>query len=838
VTHDRRVRTAAAVLGLAAVGTSAAGWVAAAPAPWRAALVLAGGIVVPTILCVPLARRWIGGSRAAVVAGALFFVLSLHAIVSEIFRLAHATFSIYATSLTWILVLAFLALIAHAWARRPPAAWRPRPGDAVFVIVLTALVAIAALSRHPFTVWEDAFDHIGYVRRVVTFDSMRPDHLLAWPTDATASLPPDPRKGSLHPTVAWVAQLSGADPEFVWSLLPLVFFPGFVLAFTAFSQALLRARPLLLLCMALFLLSYAGTAFQLAHAAPYGQNLAAAWYWLLAAIVLSPARGVRPALRLVAIAILSFGGALVHVGVLLHATVLAASLAVFARGVGLTYRSGLAFAATVAVAAATAVGLRLGFHAWPSNAIHTHVQGVLFVGSEGGSFVMSPMEILRQHGMAYLGGIVLFPVLAFVARRRSDARAVAALCVFPFVIAFVPPIATALYASGSYMVFRTLLNAPVFAASAIVLVWGIDTARQRGVLVRAAAAILVAAWVLAFVRPSVDATLADASRRTAVGVGVGTELIDYATSLPAGSTLLADPATAYVLSAHTAHRFVAILDQHANPYDPYAVDRLAAIRDAFSPFVAPDRCVDACRRYGVDVVIVNAQADGGAFVSVWDALLYRSTLARLHAIPSLREMHTADAFAAFVFDPVATPPDFPDPPVPPVVVESPPLDPCLVTVPGRAFEVVGVAANPTRAEPGDSVTITIGYRRDEATRFDFPLLIHLRFDHDALSARAPYPGDKYVRRFEERRRGVVTRFRADLRPGAGVFDPDLWPLGAELCERVTVVVPVYAVPGRYRVEVAVVRDSLLPNFHLQDVVYNRDHYSGTACTNLVVGEGP
>jgi hypothetical protein len=268
------------------------------------------------------------------------------------------------------------------------------------------------------------------------------------------------------------------------------------------------------------------------------------------------------------------------------------------------------------------------------------------------------------------------------------------------------------------------------------------------------------------------------------------------------------------------------------------VDRLAAIRDAFSPFVAPDRCVDACRRYGVDVVIVNAQADGGAFVSVWDALLYRSTLARLHAIPSLREMHTADAFAAFVFDPVATPPDFPDPPVPPVVVESPPLDPCLVTVPGRAFEVVGVAANPTRAEPGDSVTITIGYRRDEATRFDFPLLIHLRFDHDALSARAPYPGDKYVRRFEERRRGVVTRFRADLRPGAGVFDPDLWPLGAELCERVTVVVPVYAVPGRYRVEVAVVRDSLLPNFHLQDVVYNRDHYSGTACTNLVVGEGP
>jgi hypothetical protein len=839
VTNDLRVRTAAALLGLAAVGTSAAGLVDAAPAPLRVAFVLLGGMVVPAFLCVPLARRWIGGSRAAVVAGAVFFVLSLHAMVSEVFRLTGATFSLYAASVTWALVLTFLGLIARSWAQRSrgAAAWRPRPNDAVFLLTLTALVAVAASSRYPFTVWEDAFDHIGYVRRVVTFDSMRPDHLLAWPVDATTSLPPDPRKGALHPAVAWVGHLANADPEVVWSLLSLVFFPGFVLAFTAFSQALLRARPLLLLCVALFLLSYAGTAFQLAHAAPYGQNLAAAWYWLLAAIVLSPARGVRLGKRLVAAAILSLGGALVHVGVLLHAAVLAASLVVFARGVGLTYRTGFAYAATILVAAGTATWLRLGTADWPSNAIHTHVQGVLFVG-EGGSFVMSPMEILRQHGMAYLGGIFLLPVLAFVARRRSDARAVAALCALPVAIAFVPPVATALYAKGSYMVFRSLLNAPVFAASAIVLAWAIDTARARGVAVRAAAAILIAAWALAFVRPSVDATLADASRRTPVASGVATELVDYVAALPAGSTILTDPATAYVLSARTPHRFVAILDQHANPYDPYALDRLAAVRDALSPFVVPDRCIDACRRYRVDVVVVNAKADRGPFVSVWDAVLYRPTLSRLHAVPSLREMHTADSFAAFVFDPVAAPPSVPDPPLPPVVVESPPLDPCLVTVPGRAFEVIGVASNPPRAQPGDSVTITIGYRRDQPTPFDFPLLVHVRFDHDTLSARAPYPGDKYVRRFEERRRGVITRFRADLRPGAGVFDPDLWALGAELCERVTVVVPPYAVPGRYRVEVAVVRDSLVPNFHLRDLVYNHDHYSGTACTSLVVGDGP
>jgi hypothetical protein len=301
---------------------------------------------------------------------------------------------------------------------------------------------------------------------------------------------------------------------------------------------------------------------------------------------------------------------------------------------------------------------------------------------------------------------------------------------------------------------------------------------------------------------------------------------------------LTDPPTAYALCARTPHRFVAIFDQHANPYDPYAVDRLAAVRDALSPFVVPDRCVDACRRYGVDVVIVNAAAEGSAFVPVWDAVLYRPTLERLRAIPSLREVGGSSSFTAFRFEPVAVPPAYPDPPLPPVVVESQRLDRCVVTVPGRAFEVTGIAAFPPVAAAGDSVTIVIGYRRDEVTPFAFPLLVHVRFDHDAVAARAPFPGDKYVRRFEERRRGVVTRFRADLRPGAGVFEPDLWPMGAELCERVTVVVPPHAVPGTYRVEVGVVRDSLLPNFHLRDLVYNRDHYSGTLCSNLVVGDRP
>ena len=90
-------------------------------------------------------------------------------------------------------------------------------------------------------------------------------------------------------------------------------------------------------------------------------------------------------------------------------------------------------------------------------------------------------------------------------------------------------------------------------------------------------------------------------------------------------------------------------------------------------------------------------------------------------------------------------------------------------------------------------------------------------------------GDKYKRRFEERRGGYVARFRADLQPGRGVFEPDLWPIGTPLYEVFPFVIPAHARAGRYQVEVSVERDAMLPNFHARDLLYIRDHYSGTAC---------
>ena len=170
----------------------------------------------------------------------------------------------------------------------------------------------------------------------------------------------------------------------------------------------------------------------------------------------------------------------------------------------------------------------------------------------------------------------------------------------------------------------------------------------------------------------------------------------------------------------------------------------------------------------------------------------------------------------------------------PVLVGAPPVDACDVHAPDDAFEVTGISLQPTQALPGDTITVTVAYHHDAAGTFSFPVVMHLRFDHESLARARTFPGEKYVRRFRDRRSHVLSRFRADVVPGHGCYEPDLWPVGFDLYETFRVAVPSGARLGRYRVEVALDRETVVPNFHVRDLLFNRDHYSGRACTSLQV----
>ncbi len=839
---DPRPRGAAALVGVAAIGLTSAGWLDASPPALRAGLLLLGAWVVPAYLLVPFARRCGAASTAASASLSFFLVLSLHAIVSELLRAAGASFTTYDAVLTWMLLLSLLAVLAASSRRgQYREEWRALRATVSrhrgWWIAIVALCVIAAWSRGGFTVEEDAFDHIGFVRRIVDFNAMRPEHTLALPADAEQALPPDPRKGALHPMIAWITTTAGVPPDVAWSVLPLALYPALVFAFIAFTRTLAARTSLVVLAALLFMISYGGTALQFAHTSAYGQNLAAGWYWVLTAVTLGDARS-RTALRgvrLAVLAVLAFGGVLAHVGVALHAAILAASLVAFAPWLGFSLKRSLIAGSVLAGAAGVGVITRLGLDQPTANIIHAHVQGVMFVGPD--RFVLSPMEILRQFGMTYLGALTLVPFTAVAALRRSDARAVLALCAIPVMVAFVPPIATALYGKASYMLSRALLNAPVFVAAALALVGMVDMARRRGLVVRTAAALAIGGWAVVFVGPALDATRADlVSKRPALDESLRT-LIGQVELLPGNGVVLSDPATSYLLSAHCSKPFVALYEQHGNPRDPYALERLQAVRDVLSPFADSQRAVEACQRFNVDYVVVNGRAltASPGFMAEWDPRLFGASCDRLGAIrlpfrmlgdESIVEARRYTIFEVSPGIPAQRPPDRAPPPV---VAAAAEVVWCTVLAPDLSFEVSGVGVMPSTASTGDSVFITLGYRRDQATPFALPSLIHVRFDHERVVQAAPFIGDKYVRRYEERREGYVSRFRADAHPGRGVFEPDLWPMGTPLHETIPFVIPAHALPGHYQVEVGLVRDSLLPNFHVRDLLFNRDHYSGTPC---------
>lgn len=816
----------------------AAGFGAGLPGSLRAITALLVVLVLPPLVLARALRPGMAGLGPFLRPLVLFLSwLSVLAAWTYAFTLARAPFHVYATSTMWLLLALFAACALLPVVRpRAPAPLPALPRLLLLTVLSAALVAVMVPPR--FSVGDDSLDHIGYVRHILSEDSVRPAGVLVMPVDANADdVHPDPRKGALHPVWAFVSALSATEPAIVWRWLGVLLFPAAFLALCTFNGAFVHSMGAAMVAGLLILLSFHGNPFRFAGSSVHGESLAAVWGWTLSALVLCNA---RREVRWVWWILLVAGGVLVHMGVAVHALVLAATVVCCGGAWGVERGERMRRALVLAAGVVLAVALRAGDVRGPVNAIHAHTQGVLFV--TGPWFVVSPMEILRLDGMLFLGGLVLIPFLALAARRRCDARAIVAAAAIPFLVSFVPWVATTLFRHASYMVFRSLLNIPVYAAIVVMALWLVDGVRHRrwSAWVIGVPAALV--WIVVFARPvprSLGTEVRAAGLHTRAAVPVAPALRDAVAELPAGAVLLSDPATSYALSAVTPSRFVAVDGQHATPRDPFAVDRLRAVRDVLSPYVLPSEAVNACRRFRVAYVIVNTNPppDASRFMPVWSRTQYPATLARMRAMsPSFALIDTVAGARIYRFEtnaPVSWGWSAPDAPV---RVAAPSLTPCVVRAPADEFETRGISVSPARALPGDTVQVTLGYRRDASSRLRLPLLMHVRFDHETLERAHEYPGEKIARRFSDGSSGVRSRFRADCIPGHGVYDFDLWPVGFDLCETFAVVVPPGARPGRYDVRVALAYDTLVPNFHLRDLLYNRDHYSGAVCGSLTVVE--
>ena len=832
--------------GLILLGFISAGFIGVLPAVLRFVLVFGIVFLLPGFFLLTRFFRFFAGDRLVQYPLCLFLGVSVMSILTGFCIPAGMSFTVYVAVLQ-ILLFVFYAFVCFVDRRRPPAAG-PVPHRPVFdspaAGLLYGALAVALglfflFQPAPIDYNGDHYDHIGYIRLINCENELSPDGVLAEPAgEDTPEVRSDPRKGTFHPLLAAVAVLADLSPQDVWRYLPVFLAPAAVLAFLVFSVRLLPPGGYRFACLVLFLLFQGGFGLAYLSRSGYGQNLAMMFYWLLVYIELDYAGSRRP-VHLLLGGILLAGGGLIHISLLSQLALFTAAVVVFFRyfdfGAGQRWRLAVG---TTAVAALVLVW-KLPATYQTGNVLHVHPQGLLYFGE--GLFTVSPVEILKRYGLVFLGGICLIPFLPMARFHRREARVLFALSVFPLLLCFVPYLTPLLYGRAAYLVHRLVESFPGFQMIVLVLGTALFRGRTGRPVQRILAALFVFVWSVLFLVPSLGAI-----RHSPAALSSGRseapdfeELVRYFNrKAPRNLVVAADPITGYRLSAYAGVKVVAVLHQHGNPNDPLALDRLRAVRDILSPLTTQEEALAAIHRYGVNYIVYRAAGppSSGEFLVDWDPRWLDAARRKFDFLPKSFENVFENAGYIVYRKTVREPPAYTWYPENPYLFGTGGGDGgCGARIFDGAVSIANLAIQPARVLPGDRITLRLVYEKTNAVDYGLPLILHIRFDHEQLMNRERrYPGEKYIRRLEERLAGTSRRFRVDHPVFGGAYAPDLWPIGSQVAEELAVDLPRHLRTGTYWVRLKLSERTLVPNHGFRDFLYDEDGYSGPVCGSLVV----
>lgn len=821
------------VLGLILTGLVASGLVELFSPLVRFALVF---LLFSFVTGEVIRTRLIPGVAPGATVASFLLGLSTHAILVWICSLAGLSIAGYAGVVQAFSGLLFVAFILRD---RKVAPVRGRPARSpVAILVAAATIGAAFAVFPPVTSPEgDGYDHIGYVRTIMVEGDLSPAGVLA-PTalDKPGVTRDDPRKGAFHPLLAVMCRLGDVDPAAAWRWLPMLLAPVAVLAFWRFSRMILPGAAYAAGSMMLFLMFQGGLARDFLSTIAYGQHLSLVFYWALlvaaVAYVRVPARAA-----LATVVVLLLGGALIHLDVLVHFGLAVVTLLLFRKTFGVV-RGGLWRLAVASLACACAVvWWKVVTSYGPGNFMHLHPQGLLYFTDS--LYVPSPIELLKKYGLLFLAGLTLLPGLLLVRRHRREAWMCLGLALPAVAVAANPWVTPLLYERLGYLVHRFLLNVPVFAVTVLVLGSLIARARAGGIRVRLAAVVVLLAWGKLFTMSanvwardmgSVNAPVGGPSEaRKSLAAWMNREL-------PVGAVVVSDPATEYWVSAFTRAKVVTVLHQHGTPHDRRVFERLEDASNVMSPFTTQIEALAVIRKYAVEYVLVNG-ADGAShgYLAEWHPRVADAVREKFTALPSVFDpVYTRDGFVLYRVN-GERPEDFTWFPTVPFMRPAPPGSARCGATDDAGPRVTFLHVEPAVALPGETVRVTVGYRRDREFDAPMPLLLHLRFEDRVYFEEArSFPGDKWLRRFRERRDGVFRRFRLDRRPFGGLYLPWMWPFGLDVFETIEYRLPEAVDETTYQIQVNLTDEALIPNFSLRDLLYNDDHYAGVACGEITI----
>lgn len=777
--------------------------------------------------------------------------LSVFVVLSWVCWLTSVSFQSFVAISQMAAALMFLAEAGAAFIKneeeprpRSSISWFKTPRNFVYAGIAVGLALLFVVAPPVLDHRGDGFVHLGYLRSIASDNSMTPAEVLGPAVFAGDEVPEsDPRSGALHPLLSGVARLSSIDPLTLWRWLPVVLAPVAFLSFAGFAVALLPGTGFVAVALVLFLMFQGGIGRQFLGSVGYGQHLSLVFYWVLLVLCLRFAKS-RGGATLAIIGLITFGGGLVHIDVVIHVAFMFAGLLVGARVFGFTRGGLIRLGAVIGVLSGIALAWKyFGFYGG-GNIIHTHPHGLLYFFRIGDPFfIPNPGEIIRKNGLLFFVALFFIVFLPFLGKHKRYGWMNFSLSIPIVVTALNPFVAPLLYAKANYLVHRFLLGIPALVIFALATGALVSWARRGGLFKRAVAAVCLLMLVKPFVL-SAGAFLGDVrSIRTERGrPPVNEELlgvIEYINQkIPKKSVVLTDAVTGYALSAFSDARVVAVLGQHGNPNDRYAVERLNAIHRTLSPYTTQIEAINEIKRFGVEYVLVNSSFSEPYhdFLADWDPGFKAVLDKKFGGLKEVfKRVYHSERTAlyevvGFEFERVSWHPVDPFETAPDSRIES-----CDVSAAGGGPRVTGIRFDPRSGLPGESVRVTLAYRGAEEYRPELPMSLRLRFeDREYFDLSAEYPGDKYVRRYRERRDGAFRRFRIDHRPFGGYYRADEWPLSRDCFEVFDIRLPRYLNETNYEVQLQLVEEPLLPNYSVRDFLFNDDSRVGEACAEIEI----
>jgi hypothetical protein len=779
---------------------------------------------------------------------------------------SYRVISVVASALA--IVLAFLALML----RKPGRDWRlERSGDtsqagfrsrlsAAFAGCVLFVVCVAAFSGTGEMGWNtDSPDHVSFVNRSVESDVLFPRDSFYREGDGISA---DPRKGLWHPVLSLWTYQTHAPADRVWRDMPafLSFFA--VCAFLFYAMQLCGSMRCAALSLAFFLLFHGGEGIAWLTKVGFSRNIAQIVLWIDIAFLLVYYRTGRRG-YLCAGALLACVGTAFHVvfamllgvslaGLFLYVTLLRSGGAwrgAFWRSVPLQL-AGMAIPLAIRAPGAFAA----------SNAIHTHMQGMLVFSRN--LAIVDPAELATRYGLVFFFLILAAPLFPLVAGRGERRGLVFILFIVPLVLVLDPLIAFALERRIGYLHYRILDAAPLAVMLALIvgglaerLVRGGGGARGGGTGARpilsargAANRVMAAAFLALFVAfpfRAASLNLAGSVRRlvekpSSTPSSYASLFSALEGKIPDHSVIASDPVTSYILSAYTDHFVTVVLDQHCSPADTSAMERLREARNLMSPAIPLSASRAWLDRTGADYVLVNANIPERAdfFNSFLPGEASR-TLEKFLSCPSLlTSALDIDGFHLFKLRR-----DFPGAEVEDAcAVALTAAVPCAEsgessrnggidvdggTDVGAGIALVNLTVDNYLLRSGDTLAGHFCWRETGGTRFDFPLDVIVRID--AAFPKGALYGDWYgkqYRRIIERRGGAYYRFTWRIRLMSGAAYPDMWEQGRAVKQDFALRLPPSIVPGPYEVRIKAIRAPYLENRTVADYLSNDDSLQG------------